>query len=92
MSAPLRLGGAEPPGEVGEPGQDGSELEDVLAALEGTGYHLELRHDLDGRLIGSVKCYPTELVARFRDDRRFPAAVNPVRWTRHLPILHPTWA
>ena len=56
-------------------------LADVLAALEGTSYHLELRRDDDGRLVEPVEWYPTELVARFRDGRRFPAAVNPVRWT-----------
>lgn len=56
-------------------------LADVLAALEGTSYHLELRSDDDGRLVEPFEWYPTELVARFRDGRRFPAAVNPVRWT-----------
>ena len=56
-------------------------LEDVLTALEGTSYHLELRADGDGRLVEPFEWYPTELVARFRDGRRFPAAVNPVRWT-----------
>lgn len=62
-----------------DPGQ--LKLRDVLTALDGTGYHLELRDDLDGRLIEAFEWYPTELVARYRDGRRFPAAVNPVRWT-----------
>jgi transcriptional regulator with XRE-family HTH domain len=57
-------------------------LADVLAALEGTGYHLALHHDRDDREVDPVEWAPTELVARFRDGRRFPAAVNPERaWT-----------
>jgi hypothetical protein len=66
-------------------------LADVLAALDGTGFHLELHHDADDRVVAPVDWAASELVARFSDGRRFPAAVNPVRsrstrtwfYTRH---------
>ena len=74
-------------------------LADVLAALAGTGYHLELHHD-DGRAVAPVDWAASELVARFSDGRRFPAAVNPVRsrstrtwfYTRHPhDVPPPSW-
>ena len=77
-------------------------LADVLAALDGTGYHLELHHDHDGQVVVPVDWAASELVARFSDGRRFPAAVNPVRarstrtwfYTRHpydVPAPNWTW-
>jgi hypothetical protein len=75
-------------------------LADVLAALDGTGYHLELHHDGDGRAVAPVDWAASELVARFRDGRRFPAAVNAVRsgsarswfYTRHPDdVTTPSW-
>jgi hypothetical protein len=68
--------------------------------LEGTGFHLELHHDVDGRAVAPVDWAASELVARFSDGRRFPAAVNPVRsrsartwfYTRHPhDVAPPSW-
>ncbi len=75
-------------------------LADVLVALDGTGFHLELHHDGDGRAVAPVDWAASELVARFSDGRRFPAAVNPVRsrstrtwfYTRHPhDVAPPSW-
>ncbi|NYG06820.1 hypothetical protein BJ986_001307 [Phycicoccus badiiscoriae] len=59
-------------------------LADVLSALEGTGYHLVLHRDRDDAPVAPVEWPVTELVARFSDGRRLPAAANPVRsWCAH---------
>ena len=70
-----------------QPGQ--LKLADVLTALEGTSYHLELRHDDDGRLIEPVEWYPTELVARFRRRTPVPRGGHTGPRVPAQLVLHP---
>lgn len=61
-------------------------LDDVVAALAGTRFHLRLCHDVDGSPVLAEDWTPSELLARDRTDRRLPAHATSVR-----ARTTPTW-
>ena len=61
-------------------------LDDVVAALAGTRFHLRLCHDADGSPVRAEDWTASELLGRDRTDRRLPAHAEPLR-----PRTTPTW-
>jgi transcriptional regulator with XRE-family HTH domain len=61
-------------------------LDDVVAALDGTGYHVRLCHDADGSPVEAGHWSASELIARYRDGRRLPADASAQR-----ALTTPTW-
>lgn len=61
-------------------------LDDVVAALAGTRFHLRLCHDVDGSPVRAQDWTESDLLGRDRTDRRLPAHAGPLR-----PRTTPTW-